>query len=278
MRRDEKLIFTEVHTAVHICASYFCFEFVGWLSYFVVLYHRLVFGSQLIISVARIFGACTIGHRFRFAPHSQVHEIHTNMNPNILHWSYRDFHELPAELVEHRDNLEEIYLKENFISTLPLWLFEFSHLKFIHLSGNLLKSLPDEICYLDNLEYLNVSKNQIAALPKTMSKLRKLQYLNASENVIECIGAEIGLLPALETLDLCRNRLQEVPVQLADSTTLCGLFLSENNLCEIPTKIMSMPQLKVFEAESKSFNFITYGSYWIYFSCETVAPAVLCSL
>lgn len=109
------------------------------------------------------------------------------MNSSILHWSYRDFREFPEELLEHIDQAEEIYLKENFIPSIPLWLFDFVHLKFIHLSGNALHSIPDEICLLANLEYLNVSKNHIRSLPPTLVKLKKLQYLNVSDNEIDVL-------------------------------------------------------------------------------------------
>lgn len=107
------------------------------------------------------------------------------MNPNILHWSYRDFREFPNELIEHCDTLEEIYLKENFIAALPQWLFfQFEHLIFIQLSGNLLRRIPDEISELRNLEHLDVSKNQLTELPAPICRLNKLQFLNVSDNKI----------------------------------------------------------------------------------------------
>lgn len=109
------------------------------------------------------------------------------MNSNILHWSYRDFREFPRELIEYGDRVEEIYLKENFIPTIPLWLFDFNHLKFIHLSGNALEIIPDEISTLVNLEYLNVSRNHIKRLPKSIASMKKLQYLNVSENEIDTL-------------------------------------------------------------------------------------------
>lgn len=106
------------------------------------------------------------------------------MNPQILHWSYRDFREFPNELIQHSDTLEEIYLKENFIPTLPQWLFQFAHLKFLQLSGNLLQTIPAEICDLINLEHLDVSRNRIIQLPNEIFRLNKLQFLNVSENKI----------------------------------------------------------------------------------------------
>lgn len=110
------------------------------------------------------------------------------MDGSILHWSYRDFREFPNELIEHSDTLEEIYLKENFIPTLPVWLFQFFHLKFIQLSGNLLENIPAEIIKLENLEHLDLSKNRLIALPKQICQLKKLQYLNVSDNELTTVN------------------------------------------------------------------------------------------
>lgn len=111
------------------------------------------------------------------------------MNRNsILHWSYRDFHEFPEELIDHSETLEEIYLKENFIPEMPAWLFEFVHLKFIQLSGNLLQKIPDEIIFLENLEHLDVSKNHLTELPHQIALLKKLKYLNVNDNKISVLN------------------------------------------------------------------------------------------
>lgn len=109
------------------------------------------------------------------------------MDPKILHWSYRDFHEFPQQLLDEAEHLEEIYLKENFIPSLPIWLFEFTYLKFIQLSGNMLSMLPAQIDQLKHLEHLDVSKNALSTLPINLTHLNKLQYLNVSDNEIDSI-------------------------------------------------------------------------------------------
>lgn len=193
------------------------------------------------------------------------------MDPHILHWSYRDFREFPAELIEHSDTVEEIYLKENFIPTLPQWLFDFIHLKFIQLSGNLLQTIPNEIGCLVSLEHLDLSKNHITELPRHISQLNKLQILNVSGNEIHTLNAgkstiewihqssyyncshtDLGMMKSLETLNISKNRLREIPLELARSTSIVELFLNDNDIIEIPNKVMSMQSLKVLEAERKS--------------------------
>lgn len=104
------------------------------------------------------------------------------MSQNILHWSYRDFRNFPEDLLEHRDSVEEIYLKENMIPSLPKWLFDFSNLRFIHLGGNLIEYIPADICMLENLEFLDVSNNRIRELPTTLRRMSKMKRFNVSDN------------------------------------------------------------------------------------------------
>lgn len=59
-----------------------------------------------------------------------------------------------------------------------------------------------------------------------------------------------GRMKMLTTLNFTKNCLAEIPLELADSKTLTEIFLNDNLLREIPAKIMSMPSLRVLEAES----------------------------
>lgn len=191
------------------------------------------------------------------------------MNRIILHWSYRDFREFPSDLIEYEDSLEELYLKENFIPTMPKWLFQFIHLRFIQMSGNIIESINDAISELENLEYLDFSKNRLTDLPETIIQLNKLQYLNVNDNKISSLNKGsfmlntlqcsmirlwtvlgFGRMKMLTTLNFSKNCLAEIPLELAESKTLTELYLNDNLLREIPAKIVSMPSLRVLEAES----------------------------
>lgn len=105
------------------------------------------------------------------------------MNSTILHWSYRDFRQMPEELTTCSDEVVEVYLKENFIPAIPRWFCEqMSRLTFLCLAGNLITCVPEEISLLINLESLDVSQNVVEALPKAVGKLQKLSRLKLSEN------------------------------------------------------------------------------------------------
>lgn len=62
---------------------------------------------------------------------------------------------------------------------------------------------------------------------------------------------EFGKMKSLETAIFSKNHIRSVPVELSACSTLRELLLSDNDIVEIPTKIMTMPNLKVFEAESE---------------------------
>lgn len=173
------------------------------------------------------------------------------MNFGVLHWSYRDFRQVPEELLSCREDIVELYLKENFISSIPRWFFErMNQLVFVCLAGNLISSIPEELSLLDNLESLDLSQNDVQALPKTIGKLTKLTRLKLSENKISSLPEEIGLLKKLEILDVSKNLLTELPVELSQCCSLKELAMDDNYyLSRIPTKVFIMPNLTYLSAE-----------------------------
>lgn len=105
------------------------------------------------------------------------------MNGGVLHWSYRDFRQMPEELRTCSDQVQEVYLKENFIPSIPAWFCdEMCSLKFVCLAGNLITVVPEQISQLKHLESLNLSQNSIEVLPKSIGKLRNMYSLKMGEN------------------------------------------------------------------------------------------------
>ncbi|XP_039957845.1 leucine-rich repeat protein SHOC-2 [Bactrocera tryoni] len=171
------------------------------------------------------------------------------MNKTTLHWSYLNFKDVPMDLYLYED-LEEVYLKENFITTIPKWLLNVTTLKFIHLAGNNLSAIPEEMYLLENLEFLDVSNNQIRELPKTIGLMDRLQRLNVSGNELTELPAEIGALKQLEELNISKNHLQRLPIQLSECQRLNVLNLSDNvNIWHIPERISNLPSLQSLSAD-----------------------------
>lgn len=122
-------------------------------------------------------------HNFFFVKKSTTALIiKMDMERKVLHWSYHNLRELPQELSEDLKEVEDLYLKENFIPSLPKWFFAVQSIRFLQLSGNLLEEIPPEIGKLTQLDFLDVSKNSLTSLPESIGLLTRLERLYLSEN------------------------------------------------------------------------------------------------
>lgn len=205
----------------------------------------------------------------------------------VLHWSYRDLKEFPKEVLDAGNCIEEIYLKENFIESLPMWLFDMTNLKFINIQGNQIHEIPIQIGCLLNLEFLDFSKNHIKVIPLSIFKLTRLKCLNLSENEIEYLPPCVGELKQLEVIDLSRNQLNRVPVELAKCTSLLEVNFSGNRrLIHVPNKIFGLAKMIYLNLDGKKlvlilcseittliFNLIEgTNSYFIIANGRTIFP------
>ncbi|KAH8389349.1 hypothetical protein KR215_005612 [Drosophila sulfurigaster] len=171
------------------------------------------------------------------------------MNKTILHWSYLNFKDVPMDLFLYED-LEEVYLKENYISVIPKWLLNITTLKFIHLAGNNLSELPVDIYMLENLEFLDVSNNVLKELPNTLGLLLQLQQLNVSGNQLTELPKELSSLRNLEHLNIANNQFRRLPLQLSECVRLNELNVSDNEaLLHLPERIANLPMLQSLAAD-----------------------------
>uniref|UniRef100_A0A182NPE7 Disease resistance R13L4/SHOC-2-like LRR domain-containing protein n=1 Tax=Anopheles dirus TaxID=7168 RepID=A0A182NPE7_9DIPT len=171
---------------------------------------------------------------------------------SIMHLSYRDYRSVPEELrANGNDEIDEIYLKENLIHTLPDWFFvEMTHLRFLCLAGNMIESVPAQIGRLECLETLDLSENALRHLPPTLGQLRRLSKLLLNGNYLHQLPSEIGHLHKLEVLDVRKNRLTSVPIQLSRCAALEDLLLDDNpGLVSVPTRLFNLPALTYVSAE-----------------------------
>ena len=97
-----------------------------------------------------------------------------------------------------------------------------------YLSNNLLKSVPKEIGDLDNLETLWLNNNRLKKLPKEIGNLSALETLDVSENELTTLPKELADCELLEQLDIY-NPFKSLPEELeeeglleAQSATSCA--------------------------------------------------------
>uniref|UniRef100_A0A182QB73 Disease resistance R13L4/SHOC-2-like LRR domain-containing protein n=1 Tax=Anopheles farauti TaxID=69004 RepID=A0A182QB73_9DIPT len=171
---------------------------------------------------------------------------------SIMHLSYRDYRSVPEELrATGKDEIDEIYLKENLIVSLPDWFFvEMTHLRFLCLAGNMIESIPGQIGRLECLETLDLSENALHRLPPTVGMLKRLNKLLLNGNCLTHLPAEIGHLRKLEVLEVRKNRLTNIPIQLSGCVALEDLLVDDNlGLVSIPTPLFNLPALTYVSAE-----------------------------
>ncbi|XP_061390954.1 protein lap1-like [Musca vetustissima] len=178
------------------------------------------------------------------------------MNRRCLHWSYLNYKEIPMDLYSYED-LEEVYLKENYIAAIPKWFLNLTNLKFIHLAGNNLTQLPEELYLLENLEFLDVSNNQLQHLPSSIGYMLNLLHLNVSSNELTDLPKTLTYMKRLESLNISKNKLKRIPQFICECSRLNELNLSENTeIWHIPERVANMPSLQMLSADKCSLIYL----------------------
>ena len=134
--------------------------------------------------------------------------------------------EIPKGLL-HLPHLENMYLNDNNIISVPDKLQQLKSLRILELRENLFKnSFPDGILSIPNLESLHLGGCQIQELPE-----------------------DIGILKSMKNLQLGSNSISELPESLQSLKQLEMLYLRNNQLDKIPKWILKLPSLKIFLLE-----------------------------
>ncbi|XP_071450102.1 leucine-rich repeat-containing protein 28-like isoform X2 [Hetaerina americana] len=165
------------------------------------------------------------------------------LSHRILHWNYRGYNALPDQLRDNGRHVEELYLKMNMLTVLPVWLGELRNLTNLYLCQNRLESLPEELCEMKSLEVLDISDNKLHELPVTIGLLPKLTTLFIMNNKITAFPPEIYMLPAIKIINGTGNLIINVE-EICRCLTLEELYLDNNLLLCLPPKIVYMPKLK----------------------------------
>ncbi|XP_075211071.1 uncharacterized protein LOC142318373 [Lycorma delicatula] len=166
-----------------------------------------------------------------------------------LHWSYRNYEELPQEL-EHGIQVQDLYMKHNKLKKLPNWISKLVNLSILQLHGNKLQELPDELGLLLNLHKLDVGCNCLRLIPTTIKNLKCLNELNLENNSLVKLPLEFGLLTALNVLILSNNKIVQLPNTIGCCSNLQELHLQSNNIENIPNSIICLPNLKLLRLEN----------------------------
>ena len=143
------------------------------------------------------------------------------------------------------ENLQELYLTENRLISIPESIGNLKSLKKINLSDNHIINLPNEIGYLINLRELYLNHNLIQVLPESISKLKKLEILSIWGNQLRISPKNMNEMDSLRVLGLSSNHLEEFPNLDSEFKNLEILDLSNNKIRIMPENIDYLKSLKI---------------------------------
>uniref|UniRef100_A0A8C4QJS0 Leucine rich repeat containing 2 n=1 Tax=Eptatretus burgeri TaxID=7764 RepID=A0A8C4QJS0_EPTBU len=161
----------------------------------------------------------------------------------ILRVINEEWRALPGALTDS-PGLDEVYIRQTAVSTLPTFIGLFQRLSILDLSRNRITSLPPHIGQLVELKQLDLSFNCLSSLPSELGQLKNLERMDlSSNNSLSTLPYQLGKLRMLEFLDLSSNRFQSIPVAALRMVNLQWFDVSDNHLQELPQDIDRLQSL-----------------------------------
>uniref|UniRef100_A0A4W3HKC2 Leucine rich repeat containing 8 VRAC subunit B n=1 Tax=Callorhinchus milii TaxID=7868 RepID=A0A4W3HKC2_CALMI len=141
-------------------------------------------------------------------------------------------------------NLEQLYLNNNRIETIPTQLFLCRKLRHLDLSYNHLTSVGDEIKYLKHLQFFAITNNNLEMLPDGLFQCKSLRTLLVGNNSLTVLSSRVGELVNLMQLELTGNQLESLPEELEHCNLKTGgLIVEDSLLTTLPLSVREHMQI-----------------------------------
>ncbi|MEZ0485070.1 leucine-rich repeat domain-containing protein [Fibrella aquatica] len=177
-----------------------------------------------------------------------VHLIHVQ----DLYLSNNQLTTLPGSIGVMK-HLRQLFIDENPITALPNEIEQLDSLRTLVLGGNQLTTLPSSIGSLRGLVQLTVGKNQLREVPETIGRLTKLTALGLSDNPIVRLPGSLGNLSNLTQLGLKLPQLEAIPETVGQCSALNYLYVESDMMLTIPTEVTNCSQLKMLSLTGSRF-------------------------
>ena len=152
------------------------------------------------------------------------------------------------------ENLTDLVLHHNKLSSLPDSVGDLVKLKLVDLSWNEFGTFPQPLCSLENLLTLNISQNQIETIPVEVSGMANLHELYVSGNKLSSLPDSLSKLELLATLQADHNRIAELPGNVSEIRALKALHLFDNVLTDLPASLVLLDKLKLLDLRGNKFK------------------------
>lgn len=210
-------------------------------------------------------------------------EVHEGTRPGdgVLDLSRLNFNSFSLENIspERKQDIKQLYLSFNRLTTLPVSVCFFTNLELLDISNNGLSVICEDLTRLTKLrtliaknnhldefslpkefgsmqlEVLNLSGNRFVEMPPQFMKLQRLQSLSLGGNRLKSIPAEIENLTSLELLYLGGNQITAIPPELANLPYLSYLVLCDNRIQSVPPQLTRLHSLLSLSLHN---NLLTY--------------------
>ncbi|CAG9768910.1 unnamed protein product [Ceutorhynchus assimilis] len=176
--------------------------------------------------------------------------------------------ELPTDTFKFFKTLQYLDLKRNYLTTLTSNAFEGleASLEELYLSENRIMTLPETPINLNILKLLDLSNNHLTDLPRnSFNSLTSLKQLNLSNNVHLTKIPEplLHKLAKLEIIDMSFCGIQTIKSELfIKSNTLKEIHLKSNNLSDLQeNSFVNMPNLTLIDLSYNNISSIKQTAF-----------------
>lgn len=140
------------------------------------------------------------------------------------------------------NDIVELMLQDNRISTLPDSFKNFKKLQTIRIDDNSLTEIPSSLFSITSLVKMYIQKNKIKSLPNYWN-LPSLTYLNIGSNDLRDLPDSFTDAPLIDTIFFYSNSLIDLPDSLFTLQNLQKMQGYDNHLVRLP-KTANLPELQ----------------------------------
>ncbi len=155
-----------------------------------------------------------------------------------------DYNELSSVTIGNLEQLENISISNNVLTTMPNLLVVLPKLTHIYIESNQIGNISH--AYFNNtpnLVYLDIDRNLLTVLPNLEPVLSSIQDIHMRHNDITSENVDqIARLPALRNIHLGGNKLTNIT--FGESDNLRWMYIYSNHLTKMPTLTHTLPALK----------------------------------
>ena len=187
-----------------------------------------------------------------------IKELEKAKVTKVLHYFWKNFDDLGSNDLLKLNDLVDLRLTGNSITTVPESLSVLSSLRILVLRRNKIKTMAEKALRgsMSCLEVLDLADNKLNRLPERIFRCRNIRELSLQNNVLTKLPEDIGKMRQLRILSVQINQITQLPESLADLRKITVLNFERNLLSDIPASFSRLKQLESLNVNHNNFTFI----------------------